>query len=71
MLNPPDEFVRHAAECELMAKFTRDPESRATWNQMAQRWRRCAELFKNQSVAAQRAPLAKRDRRHAHHAAHY
>jgi len=25
-----------------MARFTRDPESRATWNQLAERWLRCA-----------------------------
>ena len=26
-MNPPDEFLKHAADCEQMAKFTRDPES--------------------------------------------
>jgi hypothetical protein len=34
---PTDEFMRHAAECEQMAKFMRDPESVATWNRMAER----------------------------------
>jgi hypothetical protein len=39
----PEEFQRHAAECQEMAKSTRDPASRATWNEMADRWLRCAQ----------------------------
>ena len=35
-------FRRHADDCRSMARFTRDPESRATWNQLAERWLRCA-----------------------------
>jgi hypothetical protein len=31
-MNPPDEFLKHAADCEQMAKFARDPESKATWS---------------------------------------
>jgi hypothetical protein len=61
-MNPAEEFLRHADECERMAKFTRDPESRATWNRMAERWLVCAERFKLQSSAAHRAP-PKRHRR--------
>ena len=40
---PAEEFRRHAAECKHMAAFAPDPQSRATWNQMAQRWLQCAE----------------------------
>ena len=55
-MNPPDEaFLKRAAECELMAKFTRDPESKFTWTRMAGRWHRCA------TVAASASSLA------AHH----
>ena len=43
-MHPPDEFLKHAAECKATAKFARDPQSKATWNQMADRWTRCAEL---------------------------
>ena len=25
------EFLKHAGECGVMAEFTRDPQSRATW----------------------------------------
>jgi hypothetical protein len=55
-MNPSEEFLRHAADCEQMAKFTRDPQSRATWRRMAERWLSCAERFKNESLAAQKAP---------------
>src|SRR5260370_13518636 len=51
-MNPPEEFLKHAAECELMAKFARKPEDKDTWRRMAERWLRCAELFTKQSLAA-------------------
>jgi hypothetical protein len=36
------EFQKHALDCELMAKLTRDAESKAHWRQLAQRFRQCA-----------------------------
>ncbi len=48
-MNISGEFRKHAAECRLMASFTRDPASRATWSRMAARWLRCAEVFESQS----------------------
>ena len=36
------EFQKHAADCELMAKLTRDAESRAQWRELAARFRQCA-----------------------------
>jgi hypothetical protein len=43
-MHPTDEFLRHAAEGEQMAKFTRGTASVPTWNRMAERWRRYAEI---------------------------
>ncbi len=63
-MNPSEEFLRHAADCQQMAKFTRDPASRATWSRMAERWLDCAERFKNESAAVKRNP-PKRHRRSA------
>jgi hypothetical protein len=63
-MNPSDEFLRHAADCQQMAKFTRDPSSKATWNRMAERWLDCAERVTSQSEAIKRNP-AKRHRRAA------
>ncbi len=37
------EFQKHALDCELMAKLTRDAESKAHWRELAQRFRQCAE----------------------------
>ena len=37
-IDPSDEFLRHAADCQQMARFTRDPASKATWSRMAERW---------------------------------
>jgi len=67
-MNPPDEFLKHAADCEQMAKFARDPQGKATWKRMAERtwkrmaerWRRCAEKFTSESLAAHQAMAAKR-----------
>ena len=55
-MDPSEEFLKHAADCQKMAKFTRDPESKATWNRMAERWIHCAERFDKQVLAAHRAP---------------
>jgi hypothetical protein len=59
-MNPSEEFLRHAADCQRMAKFTRDPASRATWNRMAERWQHCAEVFDRQRAAARPAPRHRR-----------
>jgi len=58
---PSEEFMRYAAQCEHTAGATRDPETKASWNRMAQRWLRCAELAQvNEAAARSRA----RERRH-------
>jgi hypothetical protein len=46
-MHPTEQFLRHAAECEEMARFTRDLESKTTWRRMAERWR----VFAAQSSA--------------------
>ena len=61
-MNQPEEFLKHAVECQQMAKATRDPATKATWNRMAERWAQCAERAKSQSVTTHpRIPV----RRHA------
>jgi hypothetical protein len=56
-INPSDEFLRHAADCQQMARFTRDPASKATWSRMAERWLHCAEVLQSQRLPA---PLSRR-----------
>jgi hypothetical protein len=43
-MDAPEVLLHRAAECESMAKFTRDPGNKAAWMRMAERWHRCAEI---------------------------
>ena len=49
-MHPPEEFLKHAAECKLTAKLARDPASKAAWSQMAERWLQCDELAERKSL---------------------
>jgi hypothetical protein len=42
-------FLTHAGECRRMARFTRDLETKAVWNRMADRWFALAENEKARS----------------------
>jgi hypothetical protein len=62
-MNPSEEFRKFAGECRAMAKFARSPESKATWDRLAARWVRCAELNELRSSAAALDRMARRRRR--------
>jgi hypothetical protein len=49
-----DVFIRRAAECECMAKRSRDPLNRRVWRHLAERWIRCAELAQHHSQPSAR-----------------
>jgi hypothetical protein len=66
-MNPSEEFLRHAADCQRMAKFTRDPTSRETWSRMAERWVRCAEVFTSQRATARPAKRLRPDAANMHY----
>jgi hypothetical protein len=62
-----DKFLNHAGECRRMGRFTRDLETRAVWNRMADRWLILAENEKTRSrqlseSRARRAQAAYRSR---------
>jgi acid phosphatase class B len=38
------EFRRYASVCRQAARDTHDLESKANWNELAERWDHCAEL---------------------------
>jgi hypothetical protein len=62
-MNTSDRFLRFAAECEVMAKFSRTPENKAVWNRLAERWIRCAKLRDHKdSEYYSRRPLKRRPR---------
>ena len=44
------EFRKHAADCETMARVSRDRETKAAWKRMAERWVLCAKLAEDQDV---------------------
>jgi hypothetical protein len=69
-MDTTDQFLRFAAECEVMAKFTRSPENKAVWNGLAQRWMRCAELMEQEHSSRHHPPPAKRHRTFVHNMAH-
>jgi len=52
----PEDFLKHAAECQTMAKFSRESENKLTWLRMAG-WIRCAELAKQRNPSNPRRDL--------------
>ena len=58
-MKPAEIFLRSAAECEHMANFARDSQSKAAWRGMAERWLRNDELFERKESASR---LQNRDR---------
>ena len=50
-MSPAKEFLQYAAECRDVAALISDVEKRATWNEMADRLLRCAELVATESPA--------------------
>jgi hypothetical protein len=69
-MDTTDRFLRFAAECEVMAKFTRSAENKAVWTGLAQRWMRCAELMDRDHEPARHSHLAKRQRTFLHNLPH-
>jgi hypothetical protein len=61
-MNVLEEFEAHASECRRMARATRDLESRATWNRMAERWVRLAENHRAAHQSAADARPVRHDR---------
>jgi hypothetical protein len=70
MDDPAEKFLRFAAECELMAKFTRSRENKTVWTRMAERWVRCARLYDRRNTMMHSAAAARRHRSPAHSSPH-
>jgi len=67
-MHTSDRFLRFAAECQVMAKLTRNVENKVVWRGLAERWIRCAELV-DQHESLDRS-LAKRRRRSEYSSTH-
>lgn len=57
-----EKFLNHAGECRRMARFTRDLESKAVWNRMADRW---LSLAANEKTRIQQRSGFRAPHRHA------
>ena len=53
-MDTPAEFRKHAADCEKMAKVSNDPETKAAWKRMTERWLLCAKLAEDQDLFQRR-----------------
>jgi hypothetical protein len=69
-MDTSDRFLRFAAECEVMAKFTRSRENKEVWNGLAQRWLKCAELMGQEHSIVHHRGSERRHRTPAHSSAH-
>ena len=69
-MDASERFLRFAAECELMAKFSPCPENKTLWRRMAERWIRCAEMVARQHALASAAGSVKQHRKPARNWVH-
>jgi hypothetical protein len=46
------EFRKYAANCKNMSRVSTDPETKALWSRMAERWLLCAKLAEDEQSAA-------------------
>jgi hypothetical protein len=49
-VQPAEGFRNYAAECKTMANVTKDPQSKALWLRMAERWNSCAERAEDEEL---------------------
>jgi hypothetical protein len=48
------EFRKHAVDCNKMAEVSKDPENKAIWRRMGERWLLCAKLAEEEEQSAAR-----------------
>jgi hypothetical protein len=70
-MNPSDEFLRHATECQKMAKSARYRGDKDVWNRMAERWLRLASWFEEETAKAKAVTKPKRQRKASLQWAHH
>ena len=58
-MDTPVELRKCAAACEILAKLTKDPQSKTVWKGMAERWLLCAKLEEQEAIVLRRR-LAKK-----------
>jgi hypothetical protein len=53
-MDTPAEFRKYAANCKKMSKASGDPEVKALWRRMEERWLLCAKLAEEDEQSAAR-----------------
>jgi hypothetical protein len=53
-MDTPAEFRKYAANCKKMSRVASDPESKALWRRMEERWLLCAKLADEDEQSAAR-----------------
>ena len=51
-MQPRKEFRRYSDECQSMSALSKDPETKALWHGIAERWRLCARLAEEEDRRA-------------------
>ena len=51
-MNASERFLKFAAECEAMAKFSHSRENKTVWRELAERWLRIADFVERQNTLA-------------------
>ena len=54
LMDTAAEFRKYAAECNRTAKVSKDPETKALWCRMEERWLLCAKLVEEDDQSAAR-----------------
>ena len=64
-MQPKKEFRRYSEECQSMSALSKDPETKALWQGMAERWTLCAKLTEQEdgSVVRSKKEAAQTKRR--------
>jgi hypothetical protein len=70
-MNRNDQYLSHAADCQLMACMTRDESERLTWLEMAKTWLQLVELPHHTSLSPfdKNTSLSRADNNHFGNAA--
>jgi hypothetical protein len=55
-----EKFNSYRQQCQHMARATRDPDSKATWTSMAERWGRLAERYRLEMTTKKPRPTSRR-----------
>ncbi len=63
-MDTPTVFRKYAADCETMAKVSKDPETKAVWKRMADRWFLCAKYAEHEDQYQRRQLEEKRSKPH-------